>query len=42
MPSARLVWRDNYLRDESASFPEIRRWQWMKIQEWAEARALVA
>lgn len=38
----RYVDADNYLRDQSMDFPDVRRWQLMKLREWAEARALVA
>lgn len=32
---------DSYVRDESNQFPDMRRWQLLKIIEWAEARALI-
>lgn len=33
----RYVVTENYIRDESQQWPDIARWQWLKIREWAEA-----
>lgn len=30
---------DSYMSDETNEFPDMRRWQWIKIMQWAEARA---
>lgn len=38
----RFVAVDNFIRDESEAYPDMQRWQWDKITEWAEAQALIA
>lgn len=37
----RFVHVDNFMRDESEDWPDMARWQWNKIKEWSEARALI-
>ncbi|WP_312529925.1 hypothetical protein [Paracoccus sp. (in: a-proteobacteria)] len=37
-----FVAMDNFMGDPSDEWPDLRRWQWLKIKEWAEASALVA
>jgi hypothetical protein len=37
----RFVHVDNYMRDQTNEFPDVRRWQWLKIMEWVEARNLI-
>jgi hypothetical protein len=38
----KYVETENYIGDESGEFPDMHRWQWLKVMEWAQARAGVA